>query len=427
VKMSWKKAAVFFPLVVVVQLVQGEGENDTLVVDERDAKQGIFSVVSFPNLACNATGPNLPAAGLNGTCMTISECNTIGGKNYGSCARGFGTCCFLSENRCGAEVKYNRTYITNEEYPDYHTTSTSDTVCNFRFLRQSDDTCSVRLDFQDFVTTPPEYDGNSPERFECVEGETDYITISHADNIYSDLLICGYNVGQHVYIDMGSPTSNPNYGELVMKFDGDNWSSFKRRWNILVSYIDCGKSYTPPRGCEKFYYGNGGTGTLLAFNYDQPVGSYAGHLNGRYTICIRREQGKCQITYVPPDYDQDDEGFSINGNPNSLFVGRSACRHPSPVNCRNHVRLPLGTLSGGRPFLYPAPPVTPTNADIRCDRFCGRRLCQYHQGCTSGPHMKLKSRVLPFQVHVTFYLHGPISYENRGFKLNYAQEDCDAV
>ena len=48
---------------------------------------GLFSVVQFPNEACNS------GSGSTGTCYTASECSTKSGTADGTCAAGFGVCC----------------------------------------------------------------------------------------------------------------------------------------------------------------------------------------------------------------------------------------------------------------------------------------------------------------------------------------------
>ena len=48
---------------------------------------GVFSIIRFPNDACEGTGNK------NGTCYTPEECENKGGTNSGSCASGYGVCC----------------------------------------------------------------------------------------------------------------------------------------------------------------------------------------------------------------------------------------------------------------------------------------------------------------------------------------------
>ena len=56
--------------------------------------------------------------------------------------------------------------------------------------------------------------------------------------------ICGYNTGQHIYLE-GSPTNSAP----VVAFTITGQSSFERSWQIRVDQIPCGTTYSPPVGC----------------------------------------------------------------------------------------------------------------------------------------------------------------------------------
>jgi len=405
--LNWGGTAVFSFFILFLIFENVSGQNVT-----REEKQvgGLFSVVSFPNLACRTDN------NLNGTCMTRSECTAVNGEVQGSCARGFGGCCFIRIQACGGDVRYNQTYVQNPDYPSatMAISATEDRECVYRFYPPSSDTCNVRLDFAEFVMGPPDPKSST---WKCERGETDYVTVEHADgNMRSGIHLCGHNTGHHVYLDMGTPSSSPGYAELKLFLDSTNYQTFSRTWNILASFIDCNTPYTPPRGCQRFFFGNLGTGIVEAYNYNQPIKAYAARLNGFHTVCIRREKGMCQISYVPPDVDTDDEGFAVNGDPASLFKGRVACKHPSPVACASYIRITQGSATGITPYGFPP--------GGRCDRHCGRRLCDTHQGCTSSDHDVIISRVIPFRLEIELRPHSPTSYENRGYKLNYAQSAC---
>merc|ERR1712083_642167 len=66
----------------------------------------LFTIVRFNNDACPTS------SGKNGTCYTSSECSNRGGKSDGSCAGGFGVCCYFEFN-CGKTTSENATYFTN--------------------------------------------------------------------------------------------------------------------------------------------------------------------------------------------------------------------------------------------------------------------------------------------------------------------------
>ena len=76
---------------------------------ERDGKQSIFQIVRFPNEVCASS------SGLNGTCYTSSECESLGGSSSGSFASSFGVCCVFSLS-CGGSSSQNNTYATVTSY-----------------------------------------------------------------------------------------------------------------------------------------------------------------------------------------------------------------------------------------------------------------------------------------------------------------------
>lgn len=371
----------------------------------RTAKQnvvgGLFNVVNFPNLPCSADN------GYNGTCMTLSECTSTGGVQSGSCARGYGACCYYSTTECGASVYYNQTYLKNTAWPS---TVSGTLDCEYKIYRINDNICNARFDFIEFEMGPPLHTDST---FSCQEGSTDIVTFTNAANMYNDMYLCGYNNGQHVYIDMGTPTSSPSYGTMKIHLDKSNWSSYNRKWNIMVSQIECGEAYTPPKGCGQFFYGNGGQGTILAYNYDQPNQEYWAKLKGSHTICIRREEGMCQIGYVPPSIKDDAYGLTITGGAPVVW-GRKSCGKPQPGGgtCTDDwIKIPNASNTGNTPF-------------ANCDRYCGHRFCDAHNGCNSVDHMVQYSRQIPFEVKVEFSDHST-SNVLKGYKLNYWQSNCN--
>merc|ERR1719370_1927166 len=86
---------------------------ESMKTDERSGKLfSVFSIVSFPNEACVS---NMDQT--NGTCLSPSDCRTIGGALEGSCASGFGTCCVMRIGTCGGVVTTNTTVLQNPSFP----------------------------------------------------------------------------------------------------------------------------------------------------------------------------------------------------------------------------------------------------------------------------------------------------------------------
>jgi len=390
----------------------------------RASRQALFNVVSFPNIPCRGTN------NLNGTCLTSSECIGTGGENQGLCASGFGTCCFYSLKTCGGDIIRNQSYVQNPNFPSsYNPGSSSDTSCSFNIYRTTSDVCQVRLDFETMEFGPPLYDATV--NMECDGTNTDLLSFTPAGNKANGLALCGYNPGQHVYIDMGTVNASPDFAVMKMNFDATYYSTFARKWNILVSSIPCSSIYAAPRGCDQYFFGNEGAGVMQAFNYDQPTTAYIGKLKGYTKVCVRREKNMCTISYTPPDVDVDEFGFTVTGSAN-FNRGRLSCSNPrplanptpiqifdSPGACKdNFIRIHQATTSGDAPYFSTSPPGV-----IGCDRFCGKRLCNVHNSCKGGDHMIMKSRKTPFEVDVEFSDH-PSANPLKGYKLNYWQESC---
>lgn len=405
-----KCGAFLVPILLVLLPASTLQSNST----ERHARTvGLFQVVNFPNAPCRGTN------NLNGTCLSASECVGTGGQAMGSCAQSFGTCCFYSISTCGGTVTKNQTYLQNPNYPATYTVSAA-TTCTYTFNRINDDVCQLRLDFDKFDLGPPLYPAAT--NFECVSGNTDIVTFTAGGGLASKFNLCGYNPGQHVYIDMGTPSASPNTVTMAMAFDATNWATYERQYNIMASQIECNSNYHAPKGCDQYFFGNGGAGVIQAFNYDQATLANQARLTGYLSMCVRREEGRCKIGYTPPNYDSDNSGFAMNGNANGK-TGRVSCLHPSPnppsnnICKHSYVRIPQGTSNGDAPFYSSNPPA------IGCDRFCAKRLCGTAGMCTGG-HQTIYSKTIPFQLHLESDSHSKSNTGNKGYKLNYFQLPC---
>lgn len=97
----------------------------------------VFTVVKFPNDACGST------SGLNGTCYTSSQCESLGGASSGSCASSFGVCCVFDLS-CGGSSSQNNTYATITSY----STSSDKDPCTYTFCKSNSEICKFRIDFE---------------------------------------------------------------------------------------------------------------------------------------------------------------------------------------------------------------------------------------------------------------------------------------
>lgn len=64
-----------------------EAVANNVILPSLSPTVSLFTVVRFANSECVVNGNS-------GTCYTASECRREGGTEIGSCARGFGVCCY---------------------------------------------------------------------------------------------------------------------------------------------------------------------------------------------------------------------------------------------------------------------------------------------------------------------------------------------
>ncbi|CAL4076418.1 unnamed protein product, partial [Meganyctiphanes norvegica] len=152
-----------------------------------------------------------------GICYTARECQAIGGTSIGSCARGFGTCCY-QQMTCGGSTSNNCTYLISPNYPGTYNAAQT---CSMRITRSSD-TCQLRMDFVDFESIKPDEFGVCNEDQFTVEGEMKFT------------YLCGSApTDWHFYLDV-SGKANPT----VFNFMTTS-VSFNRRFKIKVTMVPC--------------------------------------------------------------------------------------------------------------------------------------------------------------------------------------------
>ncbi|KAB0791812.1 hypothetical protein PPYR_03612 [Photinus pyralis] len=270
----------------------------------------LFTIIKFANSAC--TGSN----GVNtyeGTCYYESECEARNGTTMGVCAEGYGVCCVFIRS-CGATSSQNCTYFESPSYPNYYPSNgsivpptvppasngtidprlryqvmmflarqemTSNSLsCTFQLQKISDNVRQLRVDFLDLELRGPVNGSCTVERF--------VISSHNRNNLVPD--ICGYNTGQHMYVDITDVSGPIQIGVLAMAVE-------RKRFRIRVCQVtECSN----PLNCLQYH--TGVTGVISSFNYDQAsslsrsVPEYYNNLN--YAICIRKEKGYCSITYT---------------------------------------------------------------------------------------------------------------------------------
>merc|ERR1719510_978507 len=133
--MRRKEIYVIFTVVLSVAIAE---EVQVESISSRDDKVlPIFQVVRFPNDFCKGTTRN-------GTCFTAEECTSKGGTKEGTCASGFGVCCYFTL-ACGGTASVNNSYIVQASA----TAVTS--PCTYTICPCSTNICRIRFDLTTFV------------------------------------------------------------------------------------------------------------------------------------------------------------------------------------------------------------------------------------------------------------------------------------
>ncbi|XP_076308485.1 uncharacterized protein LOC143223895 [Tachypleus tridentatus] len=238
---------------------------------------------------------------------------------------------FIVTATCDDIIKENATVFRNPEFPQGHTESGSCQVS----VAVKPGICQLRLDFFHFSLAPPARFG--PFRGKCVH---DTFTVSTGIGELSFPTLCGENSDQHVFVD----TSQADEAFISFHFGKQD---FSRKWAIQVLQIPCQAPEAAPPGCLQYY--TGATNVIKSFNFNENPSGVHFLNNIFYSICIRRELGRCSITYQA----EGRNGFNI-GPGHKARVGSQCCRQA-------YLFIPTGSV-GSRAL-----------GNIG-DRFCGRGL-----------------------------------------------------
>ena len=179
---------------LLIHILQNVARNDTAASSREEKLLSVFTVVKFPNDACGST------TGLNGTCYTSSQCESLGGSSSGSCASSFGVCCVFSLS-CGGTSSQNNTYATMTSY----TVSSDPDPCTYTFCKSNSDVCKLRIDYESFtIASPTTYEpawAANAYKYGLLVGDctTDTLTVSNPGGA-TPPVICGINTGQHMWV-----------------------------------------------------------------------------------------------------------------------------------------------------------------------------------------------------------------------------------
>ena len=132
----------------------------------------------------------------------------------------------LVQVSCGETIRYNGTYFRNPGAPAPFSDSRA---CSVTVARPQPNICQIRLDFLKF-------DLDRPRTGVC---ENDRFVVSGQASNSITPPICGYNTGQHMYLDL----DQSNYGPVTLNII--TIGSRPRLFDIRVTYIHCA---SPHRG-----------------------------------------------------------------------------------------------------------------------------------------------------------------------------------
>jgi len=362
------------------------GSDDTNESLRQPKLFNAFTVVSFPNDVCTTSDGDF------GSCYTTSECTSLGGVTSGSCASGFGTCCFLSKG-CGTSTSVNNTYFVS---------SGADTSpCSFQVCKADSNICQIKLTFTTFDIPQPSTAVNAAgqntiSRTQCLDAQ-----FSASTSGSSAQTLCGLNSGYHMYLD-ASDTCN--------SLDVTWRSAASRDWKIHTNQIPCDAEWKPPQGCTQYFTGT--TGTISSYNYAS--GTHLANQNDR--TCIRTEQGYCSISYTAVAAIGFQVGsYDTNGDLSPPIATANMIAHSGAACSNDYLSIPFGGSALGATV-----PLVPT-----VDRFCGAFLNAITASTASAT---VFSSQQPFVV--TFVTNGNEqellqkdggSELSRGYQIYYAQ------
>ena len=202
---------------------------------------------------------------------------------------------------------------------------------------------------------------------------------------------CGLGTGHHLYLQAHPGQDLSARVEISL-----GTSSFKRKWNIRVTQIECGVSWTAPANCLQYFTGI--TGTVSSWNYEDT--NYIHTNNQDYAICVRREQGYCGASWTQ---DSSPNSFGVDG---PMEKGRAG------ANCRlDYLAIPGGSVTG-------------RGASV--ERWCGAVFGVINTTPPLLDHgLMITTYQTPFRLFVSFNGNtNAADSPRRGFKLNYRQISC---
>lgn len=296
--MRWLLAVLTLGTAAADTVQQSESAQD----QQRDGKLfSIFQIVKFNNDECD-TNMTVEGEVMKGTCYTAAECTASGGAmDGGSCAQGFGVCCYNKIDPCNTSsgVKLNTTYLVNPGYPG---TVGAEGSCGagaaarqltggadyaWSVYKYRTDVEQIRLDFLFFDTS-------APSAGDCTN---DTLIITGADAVTNKILptnLCGILTGQHMYLSV------KDLGENALSIKIKLGEAGSQKWAILVrQYVTSQTDYLAPRGCLQYFRST--AGTLMSFNSNGGNGELL--VDHMYSACIAQTDMYCDVSLTSTSFD----------------------------------------------------------------------------------------------------------------------------
>jgi len=229
------------------------------------------AIVSMWNTSCTTTG------GYQGWCFKDTECLLRGGVPDGDCAPDAvvvpGVCCDMHEGG-NTTISASGEAFQTKGYP----TPNGRSGVTEATLEPPSGTVQIKLTFDEFDLTPP-VDGDCTNDTFVFEGANSNVQVP---------VLCGYNTGQHMYIDVDN--SEGPWKLIANLGDGDYERSFK----VTVDYLSVTDSNRAPFRCLQYYPEK--EGKMSSFNYNEEEGKDSMMLNNQmYPICFGYVSGYCDI------------------------------------------------------------------------------------------------------------------------------------
>ncbi|CAD1474794.1 unnamed protein product, partial [Heterotrigona itama] len=204
-------------------------------------------------------------------------CSTL---SYCVCLVVFSFSCFSFLNvaraqvtaTCEQKVQNNLTYVISPGFPNLIDWPMNCSVVVQKIDRQ---VSQLRIDFVHFNIGQP----NSRTGV-CDE---DIMEIRNGRSVFQ---MCGWNSGQHLYIDLDDDEQSLT---LDLRLLG---SLQPRMWEMRV--VQLGFDQRAPTGCLQYFQAS--NGTLKSLNFLSNGRFLA---NQDYLLCVRQERGMCGISYAP--------------------------------------------------------------------------------------------------------------------------------